>query len=350
MCKASNEVSSSKLPVLKHQVALKTLDDAEKGLARCDKPTSASPPALDQLWIYTAVAICAWFLLNVSINNVNKWVFYRRDFHYPVALTLCHMLVCHLLACCTMRWCPPSGLVKLTAVKPATIRNVRFLAVAFCGSVVCGNIALRFLFVSFTQMLGSTTPLVTVLIDAARGKRHSTLVYVSMLLLSGGVVLCTKGETNFHMVGFLACTASVLLRATKSILAGVMLSGEDKLDAVTLLYFMSQASIPMLACGVVALEPGIFADPVAAWSNVGTWSVVVLSAMIAFGLNITNFLVTQYTSAVTLQVLGNAKNIITIVLSVWLFGNAVSYTSAVGCCITLCGVGLYNWAKMKKSS
>lgn len=315
------------------------LDDAEKGHSPADG-------LVNQSQITTMIAIGTWFALNIAINNVNKWVFYVADFKYPVTLTLCHMIFCHLLAASTMKYCPPKGLVKFERIKPTTIRSVRFLAIAFCGSVVCGNVALRFLFVSFTQMIGSTTPLVSVMLDTVRGKRHSKLVYVSMALLSGGVMLCTKGETNFHMIGFLACVVSVLLRATKSILSEVLLSGEDKLDAVTLLYFMSQSSIPMLACGALILEPHILSDPVA--QTFTTWSIVILSATIAFGLNVTNFLVTQFTSAVTLQVLGNAKNVLTIVLSVWLFGNSVSLTSAIGCCITLFGVGLYNWAKSRK--
>ena len=70
-------------------------------------------------------------------------------------------------------------------------------------------------------------------------------------------------------------------------------------------------------------------------------------AMIAFFLNLCNFVVTKRTSAVTLQVLGNVKVVIAIGISLAIFGNSVSTWSAAGCIITLAGVAAYNKAPPK---
>ena len=74
------------------------------------------------------------------------------------------------------------------------------------------------------------------------------------------------------------------------------------------------------------------------------WGVAVLSGIVAFFLNLSNFIVTKKTSAVTLQVLGNVKVVISIGVSLLIFGNAVSSFSVAGCVITLAGVYAYNKA------
>lgn len=62
-------------------------------------------------------------------------------------------------------------------------------------------------------------------------------------------------------------------------------------------------------------------------------------------MNLTNFLVTRYTSALTLQVLGNAKGVVAVVISVLCFRNPVTTYSVLGYAITVGGVVLYSQAK-----
>jgi hypothetical protein len=65
---------------------------------------------------------------------------------------------------------------------------------------------------------------------------------------------------------------------------------------------------------------------------------------------LTNFLVTRHTSALTLQVLGNAKGVVAVALSVALFKNPVNILTVLGYAITVAGVALYSRAKMGTSS
>ena len=72
-----------------------------------------------------------------------------------VMLTTIHMIVCWLcsgLALRTAAFRPKPG----TTVSPALRRKVAGLALAFCLSVTCGNVALRFIYVSFAQMVNLT--------------------------------------------------------------------------------------------------------------------------------------------------------------------------------------------------
>ena len=120
----------------------------------------------------TALIVCCWFALNVAIGNINGWVLKRRAFNYPVLLTVVHMLVCRVLA----------GLLLVTVMRrpearpvPApALAKVRRLSLAFCASVACGNIALRYIYVSFAQMVTAAGPLFTMgLMYSMAGKKYS---------------------------------------------------------------------------------------------------------------------------------------------------------------------------------
>jgi drug/metabolite transporter (DMT)-like permease len=300
-------------------------------------PASTSPSAIP--------AVVEWFTLNIIIGNLNAWVL-LNGFTYPVLLTVVHMVCCWFLAGVSLLTCMHPG----DAARPANrnaIRKVRTLSLAFCASVASGNVALQYIYVSFAQMVTAAGPLFTILLMyTMTGKRYSRAVYASMLPMCSGVMMCTAGEVNFHPLGFAAVVAATLLRGVKSIIQGRLLtSPEDKFDSLTLLYHMSGCSILPLGAYVALFEHAALHDPRLRGAGAAArWGVVVLSGIVAFFLNLCNFVVTKRTSAVTLQVLGNVKVVLSIGVSLLIFGNAVSSFSAAGCVITLAGVYAYNHA------
>jgi len=134
-----------------------------------------------------------------------------------------------------------------------------------------------------------------------------------------------------------------------------LLSGAEKgLDSVTLLYYMSPWAAIILLISAICTEgtqplflllAGFNLDPAGMPSNVtGVGNVVVLlilSGLNACLLNVANFLVTSYTSAVTLQVLGNVKSCISIAVSVAIFKNHLTMSQGFGVVVCLFGVWLY---------
>ena len=157
-------------------------------------------------------------------------------------------------------------------------------------------------------MIGATTPLVTVFLDRLiRQKHHGTLVYVAMVPLSLGCILCVKGEINFHWVGFLSLIIATVMRGLKSVLGGLLLtgmvervwlcecharshtllsvcvSGSDQLDSMTLLFLMSCVSGVLLSVLALFVEaPFIYSEPF----NDQAWLFVVLSSFVSFFLNL----------------------------------------------------------------
>lgn len=292
----------------------------------------------------TSLVVC-WFGLNILIGSLNGWILRREAFAYPVVLTAVHMLVCWVLAGTTLHTVLRSQ--KGPPVSASTRTGTRILSLAFCASVACGNIALKYIYVSFAQMVTAAGPLFTIgLMYCMAGKRYSAQAYASMVPMCGGVMLCTAGELNFNLIGFAAVIAATLLRGVKSILQGKLLSAqEEQISSLELLFHMSGCSVVPLVAYAALSERAALSDPaLRAEGAPRLWGLVVLSGAVAFFLNLANFAVTKRTSAVTLQVLGNVKVVLSIAISLPVFGNSISSGAALGCATTLAGVAIYNAA------
>eukprot|EP00435_Cladocopium_sp_Y103_P046259 s2759_g13.t1 len=207
----------------------------------------------------------------------------------------------------------------------------------------------------------SMSPLITVLLAVIfQKKRFSTKTWLSMPVICVGLAMCSVKELNFNALGAFYATGATVLRAVKSLIQGRLLSPSHKLDSVSLLYYMAPISALWLFFLMLLMEgtePMMLllapwsAEPGAPITGVGTvMYLLVLSGLNACLLNIANFLVTSYTSPVTLQVLGNVKSCLSIGVSVAIFRNSLTFEQAVGVGTCLLGVWLYNQKEPKASA
>lgn len=121
------------------------------------------------------------------------------------------------------------------------------------------------------------------------------------------------------------------------------------MHSLNLLAHMAPPAAGLLLLISLVAEPGA----VAAASNlIKTHArfapLLALNCLFAAGVNLTNFLVTRATSALTLQVLGKAKSVVAVVISVLIFGNPISVLGLTGYAICLGGVAAYTRSKTQK--
>ncbi|XP_070571916.1 uncharacterized protein [Ptychodera flava] len=302
---------------------------------------------MTEIRIFGHLSIIGWLLLNIAMSNVNKWIFVQYNFNYPIILTTLHMITLFVVQSVIIRFTPfgaayGDGDDRLK-IPPHLSRKVSILSLAFCISIACGNIALKYLYVSFLKMLMATSPAVTVAMSRlVFDYKHDLYVYYSMAPLVVGGLICTFGELNFSYIGFLAAVVALLLRSTKSILQGVLLK-EEKLDSVRLLYHMSFPSMLILAACSCIFEYDAFFNG-SLFSSVDLWHMIGLSCLCSVGYNTMNFVVTFFTSAVTLQVLGNVGIALNVIISVAIFQNKMSFLSVIGGVLTIVGVCMYDRA------
>ncbi|XP_057475290.1 probable sugar phosphate/phosphate translocator At3g11320 [Actinidia eriantha] len=299
---------------------------------------------------FTIGLVTAWYSSNIGVLLLNKYLLSNYGFKYPIFLTMCHMTACSLLSYIAIVW--------LKMVPMQTIRSrVQFmkisaLSLVFCASVVSGNISLRYLPVSFNQAIGATTPFFTaVFAYLMMFKREAWLTYVTLIPVVTGVIIASGGEPSFHLFGFIVCVGATAARALKTVLQGILLSSEGEiLNSMNLLMYMAPVAVVLLLPATLFMEENVVGITLAlARDDIRIIWYLLFNSALAYFVNLTNFLVTKHTSALTLQVLGNAKGAVAVVVSILIFRNPVSVTGMLGYSLTVIGVILYSEAKKRSN-
>ncbi|KAI3817794.1 hypothetical protein L1987_11592 [Smallanthus sonchifolius] len=299
---------------------------------------------------FTIGLVTSWYSSNIGVLLLNKYLLSNYGFKYPIFLTMCHMTACALLSYIAIAW--------LKMVPMQTIRSrVQFFKISalsfiFCASVVSGNISLRYLPVSFNQAIGATTPFFTaVFAYLITLKKEALLTYITLVPVVTGVIIASGGEPSFHLFGFIMCIGATAARALKTVVQGILLSSEgEKLNSMNLLLYMAPIAVVLLLPATLYMEENVVGITIAlARQDFGIVWLLLFNSALAYFVNLTNFLVTKHTSALTLQVLGNAKGAVAVVVSILIFRNPVSVTGMAGYTLTVIGVILYSEAKKRSN-
>ncbi|XP_034570113.1 probable sugar phosphate/phosphate translocator At3g11320 [Setaria viridis] len=173
--------------------------------------------------------------------------------------------------------------------------------------------------------------------------------YDALVPVVTGIIITVGGEPSFHLFGFIMCVGATAGRALKTVLQGILLSSEDeKMNSMNLLRYMAPMAVILLVPATLIMEREAFGlvatlareDPSFIW-------ILLCNSSMAYFVNLTNFLVTKHTSPLTLQVLGNAKVAVAVVVSILVFRNPVTFMGMLGYGITVARVVLYGEAKKR---
>ncbi|KAG6526659.1 probable sugar phosphate/phosphate translocator At3g11320 [Zingiber officinale] len=316
--------------------------------AKMSARAAAGPPSPADGRFFTVGLVAAWYSSNIGVLLLNKYLLSNYGFKYPIFLTMCHMAACSLFSYVSIAW------LKIVPMQSVRSR-VQFLKIAalslvFCGSVVSGNVSLRYLPVSFNQAVGATTPFFTaVFAYLMTFRKESWLTYITLVPVVTGVIIASGGEPSFHLFGFIMCISATAARALKSVLQGILMSSEgEKLNSMNLLLYMAPIAVVLLLPATIIMEKNVVGITLAlARKDFNIIWYLLFNSSMAYFVNLTNFLVTKHTSALTLQVLGNAKGAVAVVISILIFRNPVSFTGMAGYTLTIIGVILYSESKKR---
>ncbi|XP_013640211.2 UDP-URONIC ACID TRANSPORTER 1-like [Brassica napus] len=308
--------------------------------------SSSSSPKKQTLFILSLIIL--WYTSNIGVLLLNKFLLSNYGFKFPIFLTMCHMSACAILSYLSIVFLK---LVPLQHLKSRSqFMKVATLSVVFCASVVGGNVSLRYLPVSFNQAVGATTPFFTALFAYLMTfKREAWITYGALVPVVTGVVIASGGEPGFHWFGFIMCISATAARAFKSVLQGILLSSEgEKLNSMNLMLYMSPIAVIALLPVTIVMEPDVMSVTLSlARQHKYMWVLLLVNSIMAYSANLLNFLVTKHTSALTLQVLGNAKGAVAVVISILLFRNPVTVMGIGGYSITVLGVVAYGETKRR---
>lgn len=324
-------------------------DQPTKFIDDDDDENDDSTGLLPSTWLRVALAITMWWLANGSTVLVNKWLFQHEQFRYPLSLTLFHMIAQSILSRVAVDALGWSRSIRFSA--ETDTYKVWLLAGVFCLNITLGNIALRWIPVSFFEVVKSSSPVFTSCLTwLIMGRRLTARAAWALVPVVGGAVMATLTEMSFEGLGFLAAILSCLMTGLKTVLSAELLQGRYHFDALQLIYYMAPPSALLLLPLVVFIEGHSAVEwfrKVMRGDTIEPIVVLWLSCVCALLLNLCVFDVLRRTSSVTLSVAGNLKVVGVIYASLLIFRNPFTWMNIAGSLVALMGCTWYGLLKHK---
>jgi len=324
-----------------------------------------------------------WTLNNIGVTLANKACFAVVSFPYPYTLTAIHMAICTAAS----QWIfyslrgtnsnksnssstnSSSWLVQLLGeelrqpkyLDAAGRRVIWAFSVIFSLNIAFGNVSLKYVSVNFNQIMRSLVPVLTLwcsLYCLPHRKAISLPRQRAVWPVVLGVALAGAGDRYaVTAIGLVSTVLSVVLASLKVVASSELLTGTRKLHPVQLLALMAPAAL--LQCAVLAVLTGELGDIALRWNGElnpltsGDWkpvSVLLLSGVLAFSLNISALQAYRLTSPLTCCIAAAVKQVLMIVIGTLVFQTAVSPMNGTGIVVVLVGSAYYSYISVQEST
>ncbi len=221
-------------------------------------------------------------------------------------------------------------------------------SIIFSLNIAIGNTSLRWVSVNFNQVARALVPIVVMFISIIYFKKTISLERrMAVIPIVIGVAMAFYGELSITSIGVFYTSLCVVLAALKAVVGGELLSGDLKLHEIDLLSKM--CPLALLQIGLMALLSGELSEIMGRWDELAGSSapqVILLSGVLSFSLNVSSFIANKVTSALTLCIAANVKQVLVVAFSTLYFGDPVTAINALGIMIVIFGSYRYGVASI----
>lgn len=300
------------------------------------------------LWysLRTVLLIFTYFVPSIGLTFYQRWLY--QSFRFPLTVVLIHLLVKYGLA----------TVIRLLLIyqqgRPRVMLNWKEYIVAvsptgiFSGiDIGLSNWGLELVTVSLYTMTKSTT-IVFILAFAILFKleKKSWSLCTIVVMISIGLFLFTYEATEFNVFGFVlllfaSVSSGVRWTCTQMLLQKSKMGMRNPIDMIyhmqpwmiasVLPFAIAEEAIPLLSnCQTFrSTEYSVF---------LSLASKILLGAVIAFFMEVTEVMVVTYTSSLTLSIAGIFKELFMLILAVVCNGDKMSPLNFVGLLVCLGGI------------
>ncbi|EGG12339.1 uncharacterized protein MELLADRAFT_41728 [Melampsora larici-populina 98AG31] len=320
------------------------------GLTNSSHPspyTKLSPPVSSKFDSSTAWLIY-YFAFNLGLTIYNKRVL--LGFPFPWTLTGIHALASTVGS----QFALNRGLFKSARLNRRESGILVAFSVLYTVNIAVSNLSLHLVTVPFHQVVRATTPLFTIILSIFYfHKSYPLQTYLSLFIVVAGVGFSTYGDYGWTTWGLILTLLGTILASFKTVITNLIQVGKLKLNPLDLLLRMSP--LAFIQCVVWSYWTGEM-DRVREFGanqmDRKKALALVINGLIAFGLNVVSFTANKKTSALTMTVAANVKQVLTIVLAIFIFNLVITPTNLFGITLTLIGGAYYAKVELdrKKSS
>lgn len=324
-----------------------------------------------QDWIVNAavssIFILMWYLFSVTISVYNKWMFSadKLNFPYPVIATSGHQIVQSLLA---------YGAItihkrRLKKSQPELIeenespwdwkeyfKTFGVCATASAGDIGMGNASMRLVTLTFYTMVKSSNLGFVLLFGILFRLERPTLKLSGIIaVMTIGVMLMVAGETQFELLGFILVTSAAACSGLRWSLTQILMKRENATISThnnplkTILYLSPIMAVLLFIIGMLLEGPKNIAGA-DLWEEkgvIGGLIILTIPGIIAFCMTLSEFLLLNRTSVLTLSIAGIFKELVTLLVAAIAFGDRLTFINSIGLVVTLAAIISYNWYRYK---
>ncbi|XP_014662079.1 PREDICTED: solute carrier family 35 member C2-like isoform X1 [Priapulus caudatus] len=290
-----------------------------------------------------------YYGFSIGLTFYQKW--FISDFHYPLSIVICHFVVKFIIAWLlrTIWQCWTS---KERINLPWDDYFRRLAPTGICASLDIGlsNWSFEFITISLYTMTKSSC-LVYILgfsiLFRLEKFRWSLLGVV--LTISGGLFLFTYRATQFNLEGFTMVMLASILAGLRWTLAQLVTQRKEMglSNPIDMIYHVQ----PWMIVGLLPLAIVYEGVPVATTEKLfrehniyvalSQAAFTFLGGMIAFFMEMSEYMLLTSTSSLTLSIAGIAKEILTLVLAAKYNGDQMSSINLVGLMMLIAGILLH---------
>lgn len=285
-----------------------------------------------------------------------KWVFKTYNFGFAKFLTVLHFAA-GAAVCFAILWQRKvrQGTPFPTPSARQFWQMIVPIAAAMALSIGANNMALLHCSVAFTELIASTNCLIVVCMVVLMGLPFNWWLLGPTMVVVMGASVSIAGEMHFSLLGLGLGLAANVFRALKGTLQQKLMTDEreEKLDPCALLFWVSVPSVFIMLAGSVVTE-GL--TPYRALAGMepatlrGLWIAILVSCVNAIVLNLAQLFVTKDLGAVGTQLASQSKTVLSVMGSLVLFGDPLTYRQVGGFGLVLVGVYLFNRMDQKSKA
>ncbi|WVQ98894.1 hypothetical protein IAU59_006025 [Kwoniella sp. CBS 9459] len=307
--------------------------------------------------VITGIFVLSWYTFATLLSLYNKWMFSPQyyGFSYPLFVTACHMVVQFFLASLIRVVFAKQYRPKERPTRKEYVTKILPTAASTGGDIGLSNLSLKTITLSLYTMCKSSTLIFVLLFAFTFKLEQYSLRLISVIsLISFGVFCMVFNTTAVSIPGIVMVFVASALGGLRWALTELVMhkKGMGLSNPFATIFWLAPLMAITLAPVSMGLE-GWFtifgSEFFAGFQAVKTIGVIIFPGALAFAMVASEYFIIQRAGVVPLSIAGIFKEVSTISISAWVFGDQLTGLNIVGVFITVAGIALYSFHKYQKS-
>ncbi|XP_064640979.1 solute carrier family 35 member C2-like isoform X2 [Lineus longissimus] len=299
--------------------------------------------------VQTVSLVLFFYTFSITLTFYNKK--FITMFRFPLSITIFHLFIKFLLALlCRTIWELKTGKERILLSWDLYVRKVAPTGISSSLDIGLSNWSFEYITVSLYTMTKSTSIVFILGFSLLFGleKKMWSLIFVVMFI-AAGLFMFTYQSTQFNLEGFLLVLTASLLSGIRWTLAQMLTQKKEigLSNPLDMIYHVQPWMILALLPLSVYFE-GMFVATTQTLFGAEDLHVVLknfglllIGALLAFMLEISEYLLVSFTSGLTLCIAGIFKEICTLALAAEINGDRMTLLNFLGLVVCLAGIALH---------